>query len=125
GAPDVAELEGDQHLVVDLGDPDGATVRPGAQLSEPRPVRLVVVIQPGEFQLDPGAVVRVIVVGDQCDDDAVDGRATGRRVAVRRSQRGQAEQGAVLPAADHKVSSIAVIAEDMTCAGQRVLAGEL
>src|SRR5439155_23520757 len=38
GPPDIAELEGDQHLIVDFGDPDRTAVRPGAELGDASPV---------------------------------------------------------------------------------------
>src|SRR5438270_11089038 len=38
GSADIAELEGDQDLVVDFRDPDGAAVGTRAQLGPPRPV---------------------------------------------------------------------------------------
>src|SRR5213078_602119 len=108
-----------------LRNEDRAAVRPGAELGDADPVRLVVVVQPGELELDPGVVVRVVVVRDQRYYDAVDGRAAGGRMPVRRAERGQAKQGTVLPAADHEMRAIALFAEHMTRARQGVLAGEL
>ena len=82
GPPDVAELEGHQHLVVYLGDEMRAAVRPGAQLGDASPIRLVVVVKPGKLELDARRVVGVVVVGDERHHHAVDGRAAGGRVAV-------------------------------------------
>src|SRR5207248_7095505 len=48
--PDIAEFEGDQDFVVDLGNEDRAAVRPGAELGDPSPIRLVVIIEPGELE---------------------------------------------------------------------------
>src|SRR5438128_7233005 len=125
GPPNIAELEGDQDFIVDLRNEDRAAVRPGAELGDAGPVRLVVVVQPGELELDPGVVVRVVVVRDERYHHTRDGRAAGGRMPVRRPERGQAEQSTVLPAADYEMRAIALFAEHMTRARQGGLAGAL
>src|SRR5216683_1750397 len=73
---DVAVLEGNKHLVAHLGDEDRARVGTGAELSDPRPVRLVVVRQPGKLDFDAPELVLVVVLGHDAHDHPVDRPAT-------------------------------------------------
>src|SRR2546426_12419049 len=125
GPADVAELEGHQDLVIHFRDEVRAAVRPGAQLGDPGPVRLIVVVEPGKLELDPSRIVGVIVVGYERHHYAVDGGAAGGRVAVRGAQRRQAQERAILPATDHEVRAITLLAKHVAGAGERVFAGEL
>src|SRR5215216_4169298 len=108
GASQVALLEADQDLVVDLGEDDRAALRPGARLDGPRPVAHVGVAEPGERHLDPTEAVWVADVGD------LRGRHPGQRggravaAAVAAGQaRGQAEQRALLAPAHGERGGVA------------------
>ena len=124
-AADVAVLEGDEDFVIDLGNPYRTAVRAGAELSQPRPIGLIAVIEPGKFQFHAGRVVRIIVIGDDRHYDTIDRLAAGRGMPVRGAEGGEAEQRPILPAADREVRAIALLAKHVASAGQRVFAGEL
>jgi hypothetical protein len=68
----VAEEEPDEDLVVDLGDPPEAAVLAAHGVGQPAPVRLDLVREPGELDLDPPELLRVLVVRDHADHEAVD-----------------------------------------------------
>ena len=99
----VTELEPDQHLVADLGQEQVAPLLAHPDLNDPRPVALVERGQPWEAELDPAHRVGVVVVGDHADHVAVD----RRRAHAGAAQRGQAEQRAVVAAADLEVRRVA------------------
>ena len=89
GLLEVAVLEGDQHLVVDLGQDDDASLgrRPAAPCA---PSRLVRVGQPRERDLDPALLVGVLDVGDDGGHDAADPRPRrGARVVMPYSERSE------------------------------------
>ena len=93
---EVALLEGHQHLVAHFGQHRPAAILAGPELHRPGPVADVVVGEPREGQLDPAGLLRVVGVADLGDDHArlaaAGPAATG----------GQAEQGAVVAAADRE-----------------------
>src|SRR5262249_39122570 len=72
GPFDRAVLEGHEHLVIDLGEEVRAALLARHGRGDARPVALVVVGEPGEAELDAAEAVRILVVGDDADDDALD-----------------------------------------------------
>jgi hypothetical protein len=74
----VAGGEGDQHLVIHLGDEPGAPVAAGHQGGEAGPGQrggAVGLLDEGQLDLHAALVVRVLHVGDQRRIDAVEARA--------------------------------------------------
>ena len=80
-AADVALLERDQHLVVDLGQEGDAALLARARGDDARPVGGVVVGEPGELQLDPALVLGIAVVRRRCRSRR---RRSARRLRMRR-----------------------------------------
>ena len=112
-------LEGDQHLVVDLGQPDRAALAARAELHDAGPAA-VGVGQPRERHLDPAELLGVLQVGDDRDDHA--GERAGPAGARRR---GQAVQRALGVVADHERGGVAGSGDELVpCGGQRVPALE-
>src|SRR6266511_4021939 len=64
---DIAKLEADQHLVVDLGQKLDAPPSAAAHRDDARPVAGVLAREPGVLDLDPSQSVGVLVVGHNPD----------------------------------------------------------
>jgi len=78
GEPDVAALESDEHLVVDLRQKEGPVAFSDHRRREPGQVRLFWPAVPGKADPDTSQTIRIAVVSHDCDCH------TGDRVIARR-----------------------------------------
>ena len=72
GPSGIAELETDEYFVTDFRQEQVAPLLAHTDLHNAGPIGLVERGQPREAELHPSPLLRVVVVGDDTDDVAVD-----------------------------------------------------